>query len=100
MDILDKMSQQMSTKTWIISLIQDLVENLPTINGGLNPKPNNVQNVKTMSENIMSVCQHVDMSIWQNATFELRYQKESWSECKHDVNLLRKIHRQPKPDRV
>ena len=34
------MSQQMSTKTWIMSLIQDLVENLPTKNGGLNPKPN------------------------------------------------------------
>ena len=39
------MSQQMSTKTWIMSLIQDLVENLPTKNGGLNPKPNNKMNL-------------------------------------------------------
>ena len=45
-----------------------------------------VQNVKTMSENIMLVCQHVNMSIWQNATFELRYLKESLSECKQDVS--------------
>ena len=44
-----------------------------------------VQNVKTISENIMSVCQHVSMSICQNATFQLRYQNESCSECHQDV---------------
>ena len=52
-----------------------------------------VQNVKTISENIISVCQHVsmsicpyvNMSICQNATFQLRYQNESCSECHHDV---------------
>ena len=48
-----------------------------------------VQNVKTISENIISVCQHVSMSICQNATFQLRYQNESCSECHHDVILKR-----------
>ena len=37
----------------------------------------------------MSVCQYVSMSICQNATFQLRYQNESCSECHHDVILKR-----------
>ena len=46
-----------------------------------------------MSENIisvcryvgMSVCRYVGMSVCQNATFQLRYQNESCSECHQDV---------------
>ena len=51
------------------------------------------QNVTRMSENNISVCQNVNMSvcryvrmsIFQNANFQLRYQKKSCSECQNDV---------------
>ena len=33
----------------------------------------------------MSVCRYVKMSIFQNANFQLRYQKKSCSECQNDV---------------
>ena len=33
----------------------------------------------------MSVCRYVKMSIFQNANFQLRYQKKSCSECQKDV---------------
>merc|ERR1712016_101594 len=58
-----------------------------------------VQNVKTISENIISVCQHVsmsicpyvNMSICQNATFQLRYQNESCSKCHQEKVVLAQL---------
>ena len=44
-----------------------------------------VQNVNRMSEIVFSVCQYVNMSVCQNATFQLRYQNESCSKCHKDV---------------
>ena len=47
-----------------------------------------VQNVIRISDShyvIMSIRQYVSMSICQNATFQLRYQNESCSECHQDV---------------
>ena len=57
------------------------------------------QNVKTISENIISVCQHVsmsiclyvNMSICQNATFQHRYQ--SCSKC-HEEKVVKKFERE------
>ena len=41
---------------------------------------------KTLCQYVnMSACQYVSMSICQNATFQLRYQNESCSECHQDV---------------
>ena len=69
-----------------------------------------VQNVKTISENIISVCQHVsvsiclyvNMSICQNATFQLRYQNERCSKC-HQEKVVKKFEhervRERKSDR-
>ena len=62
-----------------------------------------VQNVKTISENIilvcervsMSICPYVNMSICQNATFQLRYQNESCSKC-HQEKVVKKLE----PERV
>ena len=33
----------------------------------------------------MSICQYVNMLICQNATFQLRYQNESCSECHQEI---------------
>ena len=52
-----------------------------------------VQNVNRMSEIFfslcqyvnLSICQYVSMSICQNATFQLRYQNKSCSECHKDL---------------
>ena len=41
---------------------------------------------KTLCQYVnMCACQYVSMSMCQNATFELRYQNESCSECHQDV---------------
>ena len=66
-----------------------------------------VQNVKTISENIISVCQHVsmsicpyvNMSICQNATFQLRYQNESCSKC-HQEKVVKECERERESKRV
>ena len=47
-----------------------------------------VQNVIRTSDSHYvntSVCQYVNISICQNATFQIRYQNESCSECHQDV---------------
>jgi len=54
-----------------------------------------VQNVKTISENIISVCQHVSMSVCQyvdmsECNFQLRYQNESCSKC-HQEKVVKKF---------
>ena len=36
-------------------------------------------------QNAIRGCQTVSMSIFQNATFQLRYQNESCSECHQDI---------------
>ena len=42
-------------------------------------------NMSICQQVYMSVCQYVSMSICQNATFQLRYQNESCSQCHQDV---------------
>ena len=65
-----------------------------------------VQNVKTISENIilvcsnvsMSVCQYVRLLIFQNATFQLRYRNERCSKC-HQEKVVKKFEREREGER-
>ena len=41
----------------------------------------------------MSTCQYVNMSIYQNATFQLRYQNETCSKC-HQEKVVKKFERE------